>query len=87
MEGPERGKIESKIARNPVKRSEVESLIDKSNKLLDKLWAKTMGASDGSDRICQLCTHFGCEETWGHSMCQGLPGYPNSLGDSRTNLL
>jgi hypothetical protein len=41
----------------------VESLVDESNKLLDELWEKKMGVSDGSDYICQLCIRFGCEET------------------------
>jgi hypothetical protein len=30
----------------------VESPMNESNKLLDELWAKIMGASDGSDQIC-----------------------------------
>ena len=63
MEGPERGKLESKIARNPIKRSGVKSPVDESNKLLDELWAKTMDASDWSDWICQLCIRFGCKAT------------------------
>jgi hypothetical protein len=49
VEGFERRKLESKIARNPTKRSVVESLMDESNKLLDELWVKLMGASDWSD--------------------------------------
>jgi hypothetical protein len=46
-------------------RSEVKSPMDESNKLLDELWVKTMGASGGSDRIYQLYTRFDCEVTWG----------------------
>jgi hypothetical protein len=46
VEGPKREKLKSKIARNPVRRSEVESPIDESNKLLNKLWVKTMSASN-----------------------------------------
>jgi hypothetical protein len=41
----------------------VKSLMDESNKLLDELWGKMMGAFDGSDQICQICTRFGCEAT------------------------
>ena len=63
MEGPERGKLESKIARNLARRSEVESPVDESNILLDKMWAKIMSASDWSDWICQLSTCFGCKAT------------------------
>jgi hypothetical protein len=37
VEGSELGKLESKIVRNPIRRSEVESLMDKSNRLLDEL--------------------------------------------------
>ena len=44
-------------------RSEVESLMDESNKLLDGLWAKNMGASNRSNWIYQLCTCFGYEAT------------------------
>jgi hypothetical protein len=40
------GKLENKITRNPTGRSEVESLVDESNILLNELWAKTMGASN-----------------------------------------
>jgi hypothetical protein len=69
VERPERGKLESKIARNPTKRSEVESFIDESNKLLDELWAKTMGIFDWSDWLCQLRTHFGCKASWRHTKC------------------
>jgi hypothetical protein len=46
VEGPERRKLKSKITRNLVRRSEVESLVDESNKLLDELWVKTVGASN-----------------------------------------
>jgi hypothetical protein len=49
----------------PARTSEVESLTDEINILLDKLWAKTMNASDGSDWICYLCTCFGREAVWG----------------------
>ena len=52
MKGPELGKLKSKIARNIARKSEVESLMDESNKLLDELWAKTIGASDRSGQIC-----------------------------------
>jgi hypothetical protein len=65
MEGLERGKLESKIAWNPTRRSEVESPMDESNILLNDLWVETIGVSDGSDQICQLYTRFGCEATWG----------------------
>jgi hypothetical protein len=41
----------------------MESPVDESNKLLDELWAKTMGVSDGNDWICQLRTRFGCKAT------------------------
>jgi hypothetical protein len=47
----------------------MESPVDESNKLLDELWAKTMGVSDGSDWICQLRTHFGCKATWWRTTC------------------
>jgi hypothetical protein len=49
VEGHERGKLESKIARNHTRRYEMGSPVDESNKLLDELWSKTMGASDLSD--------------------------------------
>jgi hypothetical protein len=41
----------------------VENPVDESNKLLDELWAKTVGASDWSDWICQLRAHFSCKAT------------------------
>jgi hypothetical protein len=41
----------------------VESPMDESKRLIDELWAKMMGASDGRDRICQLRTHFSYEAT------------------------
>ena len=28
----------------------------------------------------EVTRYVSYEETWGHSMCQGCPGYPNSLG-------
>jgi hypothetical protein len=37
--------------------------MDESNKFLDELWAKTMGASNESDWICQLCIRFSYETT------------------------
>jgi hypothetical protein len=49
MEGPKRGKVESKIARNLGRRNEMGSPMDKSNRLPDKFWGKMIGASDGSD--------------------------------------
>jgi hypothetical protein len=49
MEGPKRGKVESKIARNLERRNEMGSPMDDSNRLPDKFWGKTIGASDGSD--------------------------------------
>jgi hypothetical protein len=63
MEGPKPEKLKSKIARNPVRRSEVESLIDESNKLFNKFWVKTMSASDWSSWIYQLRIRFGCTST------------------------
>jgi hypothetical protein len=63
MKGSEREKLDSKTTRNPAMRSEVESLMDESNKLLDGLWAKNMGASNRSNWIYQLCTCFGYEAT------------------------
>jgi len=41
----------------------VESPVDKSNKLLDELWAKMVGASDWSDWICQLRASFSWKAT------------------------
>lgn len=66
MEGPERQKLESKITRNPARRSEVESLVDESNILLDELRTKMVCASDW---ICQLCARFGSKVTWGYTTC------------------
>jgi len=43
--------------------------MNERNILLDELWEKTIGASDGSDQICQLHTRFGCETTWGSTTC------------------
>jgi len=63
IKGLEQGKLESKITRNPTRRSEVESPMDESNILLDELWAKMMSAFDESDQICQLHTRFGYEAT------------------------
>jgi hypothetical protein len=67
VEGLERKKLESKITRNPTRISVVESPMDESNKLLDRLWVKMMGASDWSDWICQLRTYFDCNATWRHT--------------------
>jgi hypothetical protein len=47
----------------------VESPMDESNILLNDLWVKMIGVSDGSDQICQLYTRFGCEATWGRTTC------------------
>jgi hypothetical protein len=69
VEGPVRGKLESKISRKPAKRSEVVSPVDESNKFLDKFWANTMGASDESNWICQLRIRLDCKATWGHTIC------------------
>jgi hypothetical protein len=63
MEGPKRGKVESKITRNLERRNEMGSPMDDSNRLPDKFWGKTIGASDGSDRISLLYTRFGYEAT------------------------
>jgi hypothetical protein len=63
MKGSEREKLDSKTTRNPAMRSEVESLMNESNKLLDGLWAKNMIAFNRRNWICQLCTCFGCEAT------------------------
>jgi hypothetical protein len=52
VEGPMRGKVESKIVRNLAMKSKVESPVNDSNGLLDELWAKIVGASDWSDWIC-----------------------------------
>jgi hypothetical protein len=49
VKGPERRKLESKIVRNPTKRSVVESPMNERKRLLDELWAKMMGASNWSD--------------------------------------
>jgi hypothetical protein len=40
VERPERRKIKSKTPKDLVKKSQMESSMDESNKLLDELWAK-----------------------------------------------
>jgi len=37
----------------------VESFVDERNKLFDELRAKTVGAFDWSNQICQLHARFG----------------------------
>ena len=37
----------------------MESFVDERNNLFDELWAKTVGASDWTNQLCQLCARFG----------------------------
>jgi hypothetical protein len=61
VERPGRRKIKSKTPKDLVRKSQMESSMDESNKLLDELWAKTVDTFGWNNRVRQLCACFGCQ--------------------------